>query len=130
MTYNWTCLRIVRQLLHLAHPPPPHNITVEYAQRQISKRERNLLQYLSTLVYKSEFVDKIAVAISLDNAALLAIQAIYYYPKKQNGLPRNTLHTIFWSHGMQVCPILQLKNCVSYEKFTMPWAMTKILKCI
>ena len=50
--------------------------------------------------------------------------------KEQNGLPRNTLHTIFWSHGMQVCPILKLKNCASYEKFTMPWAMTKILKCI
>ena len=36
----------------------PHNITVEYAEKQISKRERNFLQYLSTLVYKSEFVDK------------------------------------------------------------------------
>ena len=63
-----------------AHPPP-HNITVEYAERQISKRERNFLHYLS-LVYKSEFVDKIAVATSLDNAALLTIQAIYHDPKR------------------------------------------------
>ena len=30
----------------------PHNITVEYAEKQISKRERNFLQYLLTLVYK------------------------------------------------------------------------------
>ena len=63
-------------------PPTPHNITVEYAERQISKRERNFLHYLSILVYKSEFVDKIAVATSLDNAALLTIQAIYHDPKR------------------------------------------------
>ena len=31
-------------------PPTPHNITVEYAERQISKRERNFLQLLSTLL--------------------------------------------------------------------------------
>ena len=63
-------------------PPTPHNITVEYAERQISKKERNFPHYLSTLVYKSEFVDKIAVATSLDNAAMLTIQAIYHDPKR------------------------------------------------
>ena len=65
-----------------SEPPTPHNITVEYAERQISKRERNSLHYLSTLAYKSEFVDKIAVVTSLDNAALLTIQAIYHDPKR------------------------------------------------
>ena len=54
----------------------PNTITVEYAEKQISKRERNFLQYLSTLIYKSEFVDKLAHATSLDAAALLTIQAI------------------------------------------------------
>ena len=63
-------------------PPTPHNITVEYAERKMSKRKRNFLHYLSTLVYNSEFVDKIAVATSLDNAALLTIQAIYHDPKR------------------------------------------------
>ena len=58
------------------------NITVEYAEKQISKRERNFLQLLSTLIYKSEFVDGIAVATSLDAAALLTIQTIYHDPKK------------------------------------------------
>ena len=62
--------------------PAPCNITVEYAEKQFSKRERNFLQYLSTLIYKSEFVDKLAYAISLDAAALLAIQAIYHDPKR------------------------------------------------
>ena len=60
----------------------PNNITVEYAEKQISKRERNLLQYLSTLIYKSEFVDKLACAASLDVEALLTIQAIYHDPKR------------------------------------------------
>ena len=91
-------------------PLTSHNITVEYAERQISKRERNFLQFLSTFIYKSEFVDEIAVATL----------------KEQNGLPRSTLHTIFWSHGIQVCHTLKLKNCVNCEKCTMP----KILKCI
>ena len=91
-------------------PPTPHNITVEYAERQISKRERNFLQLLSTLIYKSECVKRIAVATSLDAAALLTIQAIYHEPKGLNGLPRNTLHTIFWSHGMLVYLSLRLKN--------------------
>ena len=59
-----------------------HNITVEYAEKQISKRERNFLQYLSTLVYKSEFVDKLAFETSLDAAALLTIQAIYHDPER------------------------------------------------
>ena len=70
---------MVRELHHMAHS---HNITLEYAERQISKRERNFLQYLSTLIYKSEFVDKLALATSLDTAALLTIQAIYREPKR------------------------------------------------
>ena len=61
---------------------PPCNITVEYAEKQISKRERNFLQYLSTLVYKSEFVNKLAFETFLDAAALLPIQAIYHDPKR------------------------------------------------
>ena len=61
-------------------PPDPHNITVEYAERQISKREMNFLHYLSTLIYK--FVDRLALATSLDAAALLIIQAIYHDPKR------------------------------------------------
>ena len=48
----------------------------------MSKRERNFLQYLSTLIYKSEFVDKLVHATSLDAAALLTIQAIYHDPKR------------------------------------------------
>ena len=55
---------------------------MEYAERQISKRERNFLHYLLTLVYKSEFIDKIAVATSLYNTALLTIQAIHHDPKR------------------------------------------------
>ena len=45
-------------------------------------RERNFLHFLSTLIHKSEFVDKVAVATSLDTAALLTIQAIYHDPKR------------------------------------------------
>ena len=82
-------------------PPTPHNITVEYTERQISKRERNFLQYLSTLVYKSEFVDKLALATSLDAAALLTIQAICHDPKRAD-----------W----QVCYTLILRNYVSCRK--------------
>ena len=60
----------------------PCNITVEYAENQISKRERNFLQYLSILIYKSGFVDKLAFETSLDAATLLNIQAIYHDPKR------------------------------------------------
>ena len=59
----------------------PCNITVEYAEGPISRRERNFLQNLSTLVYRSEFVDKLAFETSLDAATLLTIQAIYHDPK-------------------------------------------------
>ena len=60
----------------------PRNITVEYAEKQISKRERNFLQNSSTIIYKSKFVDKLAYTTSFDAAALLAIQAIYHDPKR------------------------------------------------
>ena len=102
----------------------PHNITVEYAEKQISKREWNFLQYLSTLVYKSEFVDKLAHTTSLDAAALIMTL------KEQNGLPRSTLHIIFWLCSMQVYHTLKLKNCVSCRMYTMPWTIAKILKCL
>ena len=49
---------------------------------QISERERNFLQLVATLIYKPEFVDRIAVVTSLDAAALLTIQAIYHDPKR------------------------------------------------
>ena len=57
---------------------------------------------LSTFTNTPECVDEIAIANSLDAAALLTIQAIYHDPKGQNGLHVNILHTIFWLHGMQV----------------------------
>ena len=65
-----------------SHAPPPNNITVEYAEKQIPKRERNFLQYLSTLIYKSESLDGLAFEMSLDAATLLTMQAIYHDPKK------------------------------------------------
>ena len=60
-----------------------HNITVEYAEKQISKRERNFLQHLSTLIYKSELVDRLAYATPLDAVTLITIQAIYHDPKRR-----------------------------------------------
>ena len=60
----------------------PCHITVEYAEKQMSKRERNFLQLLSTFTNTPESVDRIAVATSLDAAALLTIQAIYHDPKR------------------------------------------------
>ena len=65
-----------------ANPPSPHNITVEYAEKQMSHNERNFLQMLSTFTNTPECVDEIAVATSLDAAALLTIQAIYHDPKR------------------------------------------------
>ena len=61
---------------------PPRNITVEYAEKQMSHAERNFLQVLSTFTNTSECVNEIAVATSLDAAALLTIQAIYHDPKR------------------------------------------------
>ena len=65
-----------------ANPLPPHNITVEYVEKQMSHNERNLLQMLSTFTNTPECVDEIAVATCLDAAALLTIQAIYHDPKR------------------------------------------------
>ena len=61
---------------------PPRNITVEYAEKQMSHAKRNFLQVLSTFTNTSECVNEIAVATSLDAAALLTIQAIYHDPKR------------------------------------------------
>ena len=71
---NQTCSR--------ADLPPPRNITVEYAEKQMSHRERHLLHMLSTFTNRPACVDEIAVATSLDALALLTIQAIYYDPKR------------------------------------------------
>ena len=48
----------------------------------MSHNERNLLQMLSTFTNTPECVDEIAVATSLDAAALLTIQTIYHDPKR------------------------------------------------
>ena len=48
----------------------------------MSHNERNLLQMLSTFTNTPECVDEIAVATSLDAAALLTIQAIYHDPER------------------------------------------------
>ena len=48
----------------------------------MSHNERHLLQMLSTFTNTPECVDEIAVATSLDAAALLTIQAIYHDPKR------------------------------------------------
>ena len=74
---------------------PPRNITVEYAEKQMSHAERNFLQVLSTFTNTPECVNEIAVATSLDAAALLTIQAIIMTLKEQNGLHVNMWHIIF-----------------------------------
>ena len=61
---------------------PPRNITVEYAEKQMSQAERNFLQMLSTFTNTPECVNEIAIATSLDAAALLTIQSIYHDPKR------------------------------------------------
>ena len=71
---NQTCSR--------ADLPPPRNITVEYAEKQMSHRERHLLHMLSTFTNRPACVDEIAVATSLDASALLTIQVIYHDPKR------------------------------------------------
>ena len=48
----------------------------------MSHAERNFLQVLSTFTNTPECVNEIAVASSLDAAALLTIQAIYHDPKR------------------------------------------------
>ena len=60
--------------------PPPHNITVEYAEKQMSSNERHLLHKLSSFTNRPACVDEIAVATSMDASALLNIQAIYHDP--------------------------------------------------
>ena len=65
MIFNWTCLVITRQV---QQPIPILLVT--------------LLQILSTFTNTPECVDKIAVATSLDMAALLTIEAIYNDPKR------------------------------------------------
>ena len=62
--------------------PPPRNITVEYAEKQLSSNERHLLHKLSSFTNRPACVDEIAVATSMDASALLNIQAIYHDPKR------------------------------------------------
>ena len=65
--------------------PPPRNITVEYAEKQMSSNERHLLHKLSSFTNRPACVDEIAVATSMGASALLNIQAIYHDPKGQSG---------------------------------------------
>ena len=65
-----------------ANLPPPRNITVEYAEKQMSHSERHLLRMLSTFTNRPACVDEIAVATNLEASALLTIQAIYHDPKR------------------------------------------------
>ena len=62
--------------------PPPCNITVEYAEKQITSNERHLLHKLSSITNRPACVDEIAVATSMDASALLDIQTIYHDPKR------------------------------------------------
>ena len=62
--------------------PPPRNITVEYAEKQMSSNERHLLHKLSSITNRPACVDEIAVATSMDASTLLDIQTIYHDPKR------------------------------------------------
>ena len=110
--------------------PVSCNITVEYAGKQVSERERNFLHYLSTLICKSEFVDKLAFATSLDAAALLTIQAIYHDPKRAEWTTQEYIAYHILVTWYASVSHTQTENCVSCKMYTMPWAMAKILKCL
>ena len=106
-------------------PPTPHNITVEYAERQISKRERNFLQLLSTLIYKSEIMDRLPLATSLDAAALFTIQAIYHDPKRadwttQEYIAYHILVTWYASvshtQAEKLCRLQEVYYAMGYDK--------------
>ena len=105
--------------------PPPRNITVEYAEKQMSHNERNLLQMLSTFTNTLECVDEIAVATSLDAAALLTIQAIYHDPKREEWTTYEyiTYHILItWyasSSKMQIkklCKLREIYYAMGYAK--------------
>ena len=72
-----------------ANLPPPHNITVEYAEKQMSHSERNLLQMLSTFTNTPECVDEIAVATSLMQQLCSLYRQYIMTQKGQNGLHMN-----------------------------------------
>ena len=83
-----------------------------------------------TLIYKPEFVDRIAVAPSLDAAALLTIQAIYHDPKRgewttQEYIAYHILVTWYASVSHT-----QIEKLSKFQEVSWPWAMAKILKCI
>ena len=108
-----------------SNSPAPHNITVEYAEKQISKWERNFLQFLSTLICKSELVDRLAYATSLDAAALLTIQAIYHDSKRAEWTTQEYIayHTlVMWyasvSHTQteKLCKLQDVYYAMSYGK--------------
>ena len=79
------------QAVPTAVSPAPYNITVEYAEKQITEREISFLKMLSTHIHNPEYVDRIAVAVSLDAATVLNIQAIYHNQKGQR-----ELHMSIW----------------------------------
>ena len=109
---------------------PPRNITVEYTEKQMSHSERHLLQMPSTFTNTPECVDEIAVATSLDAAALLTIQAIYHDPKRAEWTTYEYIAyhiLITWyasSSKMQIEKLCKLREI--YYAMGMP----KILTCI
>ena len=109
-----------------ANLPPPRNITVEYAEKQMSHNKRNFLQMLSTFTNTPECVDEIAVATSSDAAALLTIQAIYHDPKRAEWTTHEYIAyhiLITWyasSSKMQIeklCKLREIYYAMGYAKY-------------
>ena len=105
--------------------PPPHNITVEYAEKQMSHSERHLLQMLSTFTNTTECVDEITVATSLDASALLTIQAIYHDPKRAEWTTYEYIAyhiLITWysssskTHTEKLCKLREIYYAMGYAK--------------
>ena len=119
-----------------ANLPPPRNITVEYAEKQVSHNERNLLQMLSTFTNTPECVDEIAVATPLDAEALLIIQAIYHDPKRAEWttyeyIAYHILITWYASSSQtqieKLCKLMEIYYAMSYAKdFDMYLADSKL----
>ena len=98
-----------------ANPNPPCDITVEYAEKQMSHNERNFLQMLSTFTNIPRCVDELAVATSLDASALLTIQAIYHDPKRAEWttceyIAYHVLVTWYASSQMQIEKLCKLRE--------------------
>ena len=102
--------------------PAPHNITVEYAEKQITESEISFLKMLSTHIHNPEYVDRIAVSVSLDAATVLNIQAIYHNPKRaENYTEYMAYHIlIMWyasSSETQVEKLCKLRDILCFGIF-------------